>query len=80
MKTQEEIDENIIGCEAKLKESHDNEIKFLSTKTPQIDENYRKTRDYISGWIQALKNLPKGHEKTTEFEFGYNNAIKWLNS
>jgi hypothetical protein len=75
MKTQIEIDANILGCEKKIQEICENEEKnssyFLSIAGKTAKENGRKTIEYINGWICALKRVKMNNISSPEFKIGY---------
>ena len=80
MKTQTEIDANVLGCEKKIQELLEIEkenFSYLSTAGKTSLENGRKTREYIKGWIDALKGV-EIKNSSPEFKIGYDNGKKWL--
>lgn len=79
MKTKQQIEENIRICKEKIEESYKNEQMFADMSTPKMRDNYRKTREYIQGWIDYLEDIKK-HDQVDEYNLGYKNAKKWEKS
>jgi hypothetical protein len=81
MRTEEEVQENIVGSKEKLQENLNNQNMFAQggIMTKSLAAQYEKTRAYMRGWIAFLEG--KDLEETSdEYIIGYENADKWYHN